>query len=294
MGISTVHDILAGARDIVYPAGMFDYHMHGEFCGHAEGPLEDYVLAAIERNIFEIGFSAHLPLVTAPDPYHAMVEERLPDYVRIVRDLSRKYSGIMTIRLGIEADYFPGLEDKTGRLLQSAPFDYVLGSVHFLGDWHFTSMSGRGKYAEMDPEAVIPAYFGLVGRLINSGLFDILAHPDAIIKEDFRPVAEMTPFYSSIAEMLARAGMSIEVNTAGLRRGAGKIYPDFEFLRKCVEADVPVTLGSDAHRPSDVGRDFDLAFELLAEAGVNSLAVWKNRRMTMRPIDRKGWPEKQA
>ena len=187
-----------------------DYHLHGDFCGHAEGTLEEYVLSAIAKGVTEIGFSAHLPLVTSPDPYHAMLEERLPDYVRLAGDLAGKYKDEITIRLGIEADYFPGYESDTERLLKSAPFDYVLGAVHFLGDWHFTSMAGRERYKEMDPETAFPAYFGQVENLIESGLFDILAHPDAIKKENFRPLSDMTGHYSIIAGKLKERGMAIE------------------------------------------------------------------------------------
>ncbi len=263
---------------------MIDYHMHGNFCGHAEGELEEYVLEALGKGFLEIGFSAHLPKVVDPDPYHAMLENRLPDYVALIRHLQMKYRGSIIIKLGIEADYFPGLEDRTRDLLAKYPFDYVLGSLHFLGDWHFSSKAGRHRYESEDPEEVFPKYFELLGDMIRSGLFDVLAHADALRKEAFVPGPGSSEEYVKLARLLSKHGMAIEVNTAGLRRGAGSIYPDRLFLEACGAEKIPVTLGSDAHTPADVGRDFRHAFRLLEEAGIVDLAIFEGRKMERRPL----------
>jgi histidinol-phosphatase (PHP family) len=263
---------------------MIDYHMHGNFCGHAEGELEEYVLEALGKGFQEIGFSAHLPKVVDPDPYHAMLENRLPDYVALIEHLQMKYRGNISIKLGIEADYFPGLEEKTRELLAKYPFDYVLGSLHFLGDWHFSSKVGRHRYDSEDPEEAFPRYFELLADMIRSGLFDVLAHADALRKETFEPGPGSGDDYVRLAGLLAKHGMAIEVNTAGLRRGAGSIYPDRLFLEACGTAGVPVTLGSDAHTPADVGRDFRHAFRLMEQSGITDMALFEGRKMERRPI----------
>jgi histidinol-phosphatase (PHP family) len=263
---------------------MIDYHMHGNFCGHAEGELEEYVLEALGKGFLEIGFSAHLPKVVDPDPYHAMLENRLPDYIALIEHLQMKYHGSINIKTGIEADYFPGLEDKTRELLAQYPFDYVLGSLHFLGDWHFSSKAGRHRYESEDPEESFPKYFELLRMMVRSGLFDVLAHADALRKETFEPGPDSAEEYERLADLLARHGMAIEVNTAGLRRGAGSIYPDRLLLEACGAKGVPVTLGSDAHTPADVGRDFRYAFRLLEETGITDLAIFDGRSMERRPL----------
>jgi histidinol-phosphatase (PHP family) len=263
---------------------MIDYHLHGNFCGHASGELEEYVATALEKGFREIGFSAHLPKVIDPDPYHAMLEEDLPRYVDLVRSLQEKYRGRIVIRLGIEADYFEDHEEKTKRLLAAYPFDYVLGSVHFLDDWHFTSRVGLPRYETEDPASVFPRYFELLGRMIGTGLFDIAAHADAIMREHFRPSGPLDHEYRTIARLLGNQGMAIEVSTAGLRRGAGSIYPNVNLLRACIEAGVPLTLGSDAHTPQDVGKDYDTAFETLHRLGVREIATYEGRRMHLRPL----------
>ncbi|HER44320.1 MAG TPA: histidinol-phosphatase HisJ family protein [Candidatus Eisenbacteria bacterium] len=263
---------------------MIDYHLHGNFCGHARGALEEYVSSARAKGFREIGFSAHLPKVIDPDPYHAMLEDDLPRYVDLVHSLQRRHEDDIVIRLGIEADYFPGYEEETERLLAAYPFDYVLGSVHFLDDWHFTSRLGLPRYETEDPAEVFPRYYELLGRMIRTGLFDIAAHADAITREYFRPRGPLAGEYRKITGLLGSAGMAIEVNTAGLRRGAGSIYPNEEFLRICVEGGVPLTLGSDAHSPEDVGRDYDRAFETLQRLDVQEIATYEARRMRLRPL----------
>jgi histidinol-phosphatase (PHP family) len=263
---------------------MIDYHLHGNFCGHAKGELEEYVVTAVGKGFKEIGFSAHLPKVIDPDPYHAMLEEDLSRYVDLVHSLQERYSGRIVMRLGIEADYFEGHEEKTERLLKAYPFDYVLGSVHFLDDWHFTSRLGLPRYETEDPSRIFPRYFELLGRMIKTGLFDIAAHADAIRREYFQPSGPLDMEYRNIARLLSENGMAIEVSTAGLRRQAGSIYPDEELLRACIEAGVPLTLGSDAHSPEDVGKDYDRAFEVLRGLDVREIATYENRRMRLRPL----------
>jgi histidinol-phosphatase (PHP family) len=263
---------------------MIDYHLHGNFSGHGTGDLAEYVEAAVAKGLTEIGFSDHLPKVVDPDPYHAMLEERLPRYVERVLELREANRGRIAIKLGIEADYFEGHEAETKRLLDSQPFDYVLGAVHYLGDWHFTSKAGIARYASEDPVEAFPKYFEQLKRMIESGLFDIVAHPDALRRGTFQPARSMEKEHREVARLLARGGMAIEINTGGLRRGAGSVYPERGFFAACVAEGVPVTVGSDAHSPGDVGRDFKSAFELLGEFGVREVATYEKRRLSGAPL----------
>ena len=263
---------------------MIDYHLHGNFCGHATGDLAEYVDAAVAKGFTEIGFSDHLPKVVDPDPYHAMLEKDLPRYVERVLSLQKIYRGRITIKLGIEADYFAGYEDETRRLIDGYPFDYVLGALHFLGDWHFTSKQGLPRYECEDPAEAFPKYFELLERMIGTGLFDVVAHPDALRRGAFHPVRSMEREHRVIALLLKAQGMAIEVNTAGIRRGLGSVYPDPGFLGACVAEGVPITLGSDAHAPADVGRDYASAFRLLGDLGVTEVALFERRRLVSKPL----------
>ena len=123
------------------------------------------------QGFVEIGFSAHLPKVKEPDPNHAMLEHELPRYIKLVESLRERYRDRIVIKLGIEADYFKDHEDETQKLLDAYNFDYVLGSIHFLGEWHFTSRAGLPQYKTEDPDKVFPRYFELLGEMIASRLF---------------------------------------------------------------------------------------------------------------------------
>jgi histidinol-phosphatase (PHP family) len=264
---------------------MIDYHLHGNFSGHGQGDLAEYVEAALAKGFAEIGFSDHLPLAVNPDPYHAMPVEKLPLYVERVLSLREEYRGRIAIKLGIEADYLEGYEAETKRLLASQPFDYVIGALHFLGDWHFTSKAGIARFANEDPVTAFPKYFEKLERMIETGLFDIVAHPDALRRGAFQPARSMEKEHRAVARLLAARGMAIEINTGGIRRNAGSVYPERGFFAACVAAGVPATVGSDAHSPADVGRDFDVALGLLRDFGVAEVAMYERRRLTMAPLD---------
>ncbi len=276
---------VAESRSVCYLLRiMIDYHLHGNFSGHGTGNLAEYVEAAVAKGFTEIGFSDHLPKVVDPDPYHAMLEKDLPRYVERVLALREANRGRIAIKLGIEADYFEGHEAETKRLLDSQPFDYVLGALHFLGDWHFTSKAGIERFSSEDPVESFPKYFEQLKRMIETGLFDVLAHPDALRRGAFQPARSMKNEHREIARLLAARGMAIEINTGGIRRGAGSVYPERGFLAACVAEGVPVTVGSDAHAPGDVGRDFGAVLELLEEFGVREVATYEKRRLDLAPL----------
>src|SRR4051812_9857073 len=133
--------------------GLSDYHMHTTLCGHAEGSIDEYVARAAELGLDEIGFSEHIYLYHLPperrDPEIAPREEEMAVYVRMVEDARARHPGI-PIRLGLEADYIPGREETLSRILQSFPFDYVYGSVHFIGDWGFDDSRYLSEYEKWD------------------------------------------------------------------------------------------------------------------------------------------------
>ncbi len=264
-----------------------DYHIHTARCGHAAGRMEEYVERALKLGLPEIGFADHVPMYWLDqrdrDPTLAMPPEQLPEYVAEVERLRAAYPGI-TIRLGLEADYIPGYEEKLQPLLEGYPFDYVIGSVHYIDGWGFDNPAYRDGYWEKDINRLYREYFKLVRLAARSGLFDVVAHPDLIKKFGYRPRDDLREVYEETARAFAVAGVCVEVNTAGLRAPVGEIYPAPGFLRACCRHGVPATTGSDAHAPSQVGADFDSARRLLVEAGYEEIAFFKGRKKFFRKI----------
>ncbi|HWM53845.1 MAG TPA: histidinol-phosphatase [Solirubrobacterales bacterium] len=247
--------------------------------------VERYLAAATEAGIEEIGVSEHVYRFTQALNLwrHPFWEEQAHDdldaYCEFVRSTP--------LRLGIECDFVPGAEDRTASLLEAREFDYVVGSVHFVGEravdhegWDV--WGGRG-----DPEQVWRCYFDALAECARSGLFDILAHPDLVkVWGGARPLPERDPrfFYEPAVEAIAESGIAVEVSTAGLRKPVGEIYPARAFAEMCVEAGAAFALSSDAHLPEQVGFGYDRATEFLADLGVGELCVFEGRSRRLAPI----------
>jgi histidinol-phosphatase (PHP family) len=282
---------------------LTDYHLHLRPDGHdadvaeyhTQANVERYRAAADERGIAELGVSEHVyRFAQALDVWRhpfweTFAHDDLDAYCAFVREQT-------DLRLGIEADFVPGAEDRMANLLDARDFDYVVGSVHFM----------RGGAVDMDDysvwdggasvEEIWMRYFQTIGEAARSGLFDIAAHPDLVkywsppasTRAERRPEGDLRRYYEPAVEGIAEAGIAVEVSTAGLRKPAGEIYPARAFLEMCVDAGVPVALSSDAHRPEDVGADYDRALELLASVGVSELSVFERRRRRLEPIGATG------
>jgi histidinol-phosphatase (PHP family) len=248
-----------------------DYHTHTELCGHAVGTPEDYLRAAERQGLTGIGIADHFPLLPEADRSVAMSFSDLPEYVKEVEELKRRYPGY--VFLGIEADYRPHTIDRVRALLEEYPFDYVIGSVHFLGPWGFDDERQVGAYSGRDIDRVWVEYLQLVGDAAESGAFTILGHLDLAKKFGYRPSLAVDVEIDRLVERIVGAEVLVEINTAGLRKPVKEIYPSLSILSRLNRAGVNITFGSDAHRPSEVGLDFERAVQLASEAGYTEYAA---------------------
>jgi len=242
-----------------------DYHTHTARCGHATGRPIEYVEVAQAKELSGIGIADHIPLLPQPDAGLSMGVCDLADYVAEVQELKARFPGY--VLLGVEADYRPHTISDVGSLLESYPFDYVIGSIHHLGTWGFDDPREMDRYAEHDIDDVWGEYFDLVGDAAESGLFTILGHLDLVKKFGYRPTRALKMELDRLVDRVARANVLVEINTAGLHRPVGEAYPTLDILRRLCEAGVGITFGSDAHRPDEVGRDFAHAVYLAQAAG---------------------------
>lgn len=249
--------------------------------------MHEYVEAAIAAGIQEIGFSDHIPMYWLPeeqrDPGIAMPMAELPEYVEDVLRLRERYSEI-PIRLGIEADFIPGREEELKKLLEPYPWDYVIGSVHFIGDWGFDDPSTVNRYADWDISELYAKFFTLERLAAESGLFDILAHLDLIKKFGHRPSNDLQRLYEDMAGVVAEAGVAIELSTAGLRKPVQEVYPHPSLLKACCERRVPLVISSDAHSPQEVAWGFADARELAIQTGYRSVVRFEGRKRFTEPL----------
>jgi len=273
---------------------LTDYHLHlrsddvdatAAEC-FSEANVESYRRVASERGIAELGVSEHIyrfeqALDVWRHPFWLQyAHDDLDSYCAFVRDQT-------DLRLGIEADFVPGGEDRMANLLEARDFDYVVGAVHFVRegavDMDDYSVWDTGKSAE----EIWRRYFQTLGEAARSGLFDVLAHPDLVKMwggERPRPEGDLRRYYELAMDGIAESQIAVEVSTAGLRKRAQELYPAPGFLEMSLEAGAPVALSSDAHRPQDVGAGYEQALELLEGLGVGELCVFDRRARRLEAI----------
>ena len=256
-----------------------DYHMHTPLCGHAIGKPEEYAAQAIAVGLKEIGFSDHAPLVTGPDPKITMRYDQLPDYYEMIEDVQAKFLNRLEIKMGLEADFIPGFEADTEELINDYSYDYVIGSVHFIKDWAFDNPDDLRQWKYQDIDDVYRQYYDLLRQSAKSKLFDIMGHVDLVKKFGHRAKADMTGEIKETAKAFKAAGVAVEINTAGLRKPVGEMYPAPDALKIYCKAGVPLTFGSDAHDPRDVGKDFDKAVALAKSVGYRECLIFKKRQI---------------
>lgn len=258
---------------------IVDYHMHTSLCGHATGQPAEYVQQALKAGLEEIGFSDHAPFLPRKAPGITMDREQLPEYYRMIEDVRREYEGRLRVKVGIEADFIPGYEEKTKAILDEYSYDYVIGSVHYIQNWGFDNPEENQKWKEQDVNAVYRDYYALLRRSAQSGLFDIMGHVDLVKKFGHRPAEDLRDEIEETSRVFKETGMAIEINTAGLRKPVKEIYPALDILKIYAAAGVALTFGSDAHAPHDVGCDFDKALELARAAGYTEYVLFKKRKI---------------
>ena len=273
---------------------LTDYHVHLRPDGHDSTPaeyftqanFERYRAAARERGIAELGVSEHVYRFTqvldvwAHPFWQAHAKDDIDEYCAFVRQDT-------DLRLGIEADFVPGGEDRMANLLHARDFDYVVGSVHFLRDGAVDMDDYSVWSSGRSVEEIWKRYFEAIGQAARSGLFDILAHPDLVKywgKGRPAPDGDLRYYYEPAIEAIAETGIAVELSTAGLRKPVGEMYPAPAFLEMCVDAGAPIALSSDAHRPEDIGAGYEQALELLEQVGVSELSVFEGRERRSEPI----------
>lgn len=244
-----------------------DYHSHTPLCQHAEGTPEQYVQAALIAGITEYGISDHAPV--SPDPFDdwRMLSEQIPDYIEWIERAKTAASDHIPVRAGLECDWLSGCEPWIGQLKSKYNWDYFIGSVHYLSDWDFDNPRWLEKWAKTDVEDAWDRYWQAYTDMAESGLFDILAHPDLIKKFGYKPSGDLSRFYEPVIDAIATSGCAIEINTAGWHKPCNEAYPTLDFLDLACSAGIPIVISSDAHHPDELGRDFDKAADLAKQAG---------------------------
>jgi len=261
-----------------------DYHMHTPRCNHAVGEVREYAEMAIQRGLKEIGMSDHSPMPDGFDAAWRMDASELPDYLREVESVRDEFASKLSVRVGLEADFHPGTEDAVQTMIDGYAWDYVMGSVHYIGDWAFDNPDEAHRWQEMSVEDAYCDYFDLVARSASTGMFDMIGHPDLIKKFGQRaPEGSMRvdKAESLMLEAVKASDTVLEISSAGLRKPVGEIYPHTKIVEKAAAMGIDFCFGSDAHAPVEVGHGMDACLDVLQSYGVHEVVAFEKRQRRM-------------
>lgn len=264
-------------------AGVRDYHCHPDYSIDAEGTVDAFCEAALERNLAEICFTTHYdanPRISGGVEYicvkgdkRPVTPESLRAYVDDVHRVAAEYYPRgLSVKLGVEIGWFPGCEELVEKLRDEFDFDHVLCGIHELDDICFCCQrSYQSCFGRYSAEQAVEKYFEQVWSAARSGLFDAMAHLNYYLRSglDFYGDGIKTahrPYLEETFRLLVAGETALEVNTSGIRHGLGDYYPLVEVVNAARKFGVDVSyLGSDAHRPEQIGFDFEAALSLVPD-----------------------------
>lgn len=287
---------------------LMDYHSHHYRCAHAKGSIEDYIKVAVEKGLSEIGITDHFPFsasTTNPKIKElpkttvlSMTEEEFPEYIQEIKDLRDKYRGKIRVRVSTEVGFVTSGKHLDLQKVLLGPFmddfDYLLGAIHGLKiEGHptvfFNPANGPEALSTHGEDTIQIEYFKRLTEMVETGFFDIIAHLDNL-KMLWLP---NEPTYSEsvwreILELLDRIkskGMAVEINTSGPVKGASSQFPIDSIVKELIRREVPLTMSSDAHRPENIGYQFQAFIEKAKPWGLTHLCSYEKREQRLVPID---------
>ena len=257
----------------------WDQHVHTARCQHACGTPREYIDTAIARGLRRLCFTDHAPVQDLFATHNRMAASEVCEYHAELRALKTEYADRIEIGIGIEVDWLPHLQAETRAVIQAYPWDFVLGSVHYLCDLdppQYIIRCGPGV-----EESILSRYWAHWREAVSSGFFDSMAHADVYRSTSRPPLPEEEEQAAMSMRLAAEHGVCIEINTSLWRKGADECYPPPWMLRLALDAGCCLSLGSDAHCPEQVGADFEALpalFGLLGEAASKRLRWFRGRQ----------------
>ncbi len=253
---------------------LYESHCHTPLCKHAFGEPDEYAEVALARGFKGITFTCHCPLPGGFSAHVRMAPEQFDDYVAMIAATRAAFAGRLDVRLGLESDFYPGVEPWLEQLHARVPLSHVLGSIHYqVSDY-------RKLYYTGDVRRYQELYFEHLAQSAESGLFDTLAHPDLIKNEspaDWN-FARLRPHIERALDRFAATGVAMELNTSGVQKSLPEMNPSFSQLLLMRERGIPVVIGADAHVPERVGDRYAAALDLLHEAGYTEVSFFLDRQ----------------
>ncbi len=269
-----------------------DYHVHTAYCGHANGTAVEMVHRALQLGLTEMGFTGHFPYPDGfadPVPNCVIPQDKFPQYISEIQKLREDFKEKIAIRLAAEIDYIPEYVEQTRKIVQTYPLDYVTGSVHIMENKQIDySAKLLGHYIEQlgGVHRLWEKYWQHIEGLISSEICDIVAHFDLLKKFGVsKPVKEDSERIDYLLNLMKDRNCVLEINTGGIDRSYNQEpYPSLNIIQMASAKKLDITLGSDAHRPEEIGRHFKTTREMLRSLGWRHIVVFQNREKRYQPL----------
>lgn len=267
--------------DACYHEAMItSYHCHTTF-SDGDSSMQEQLQAAITAGLDELGISDHYILMPGREIDWSMPVDRLPDYVQSLQDTRKAAGDQLAFRFGLEADYIPESVGHLAEVLKQYPFDYIIGSVHFIGSFPVDASAAHwDAMSQSDRNTTIKKYWGLVAEMARSRSFDICGHMDLYRRFGHYATVDLSKDIGAALDEIAKSKMAVELNTSGIYH-TGEAYPKQDILQQCRDRDIPTLLTADAHSPANLTRFYDKGIAQLKAAGYTQQAVFENRRMKL-------------
>ena len=285
---------------------LMDYHNHHHRCGHALGSIEDYIKDAIEKNLSEIGIADHFPFgaIADEEKYADLIKTismkvaDFPDYIQEIKDLREKYKGEIRVKISTEVGFVTsGIHlDQQKKILEPFmdDFDYLLCGVHEL---KFDGLPIVPLSLRIDPntlkihgeDKIHHEYIKKMKSMVETGYFDICTHLDnhKLLWLPEEPTYSETAWQEmmELLDLIKAKGMAVEINTSGTWKGAHSQYPSDNIVKEMIQREIPLTLSSDAHRPENIGYEFEEFIKKAKPWGLTHLCAFEKREQRLIPIN---------
>lgn len=261
-----------------------DYQVHSFRSHDGRATIAEQCARAVEIGLDEIGFSEHKDF----DPADPVVDYFDYDaYMEEIQAARREFGDRLHIRAGVEIDYQLWFEDKIANYLDAHPFDFVLGSVHYVD--RVTIMTPEYNQTRT-AQTAYRDYFKAVRDSVASGLFDVLGHLEYANRRGLAAWGAYNPhaYRDALEDLFAlmiEKGMPLEINTAGLHQNLGVTYPTSETVALYASCGGKrLSLGSDAHHPDQLGHAYTDAARLALANNLTHVCTWDNRKLLQVPL----------
>ncbi|MEM9445705.1 MAG: histidinol-phosphatase [Verrucomicrobiota bacterium] len=252
---------------------LYETHSHTFLCKHAQGTVGDYAQKAYARGLKGLTITCHCPLPDGMSQHVRMDRSQYALYQDLVAEARDKWRGKVDVQVGLESDYFPGLEKYLEELHAEYPLNYILGSVHPQINYY------RERFSSGTWQETVKNYFDQLAETAETGMYDCLAHPDLIKNENPENwnVASALDFVRPALDRIAKTGLAMELNTSGVKKSIPQMNPAPEILHEIRIRGIPMVIGADAHVPERVGDLFEVALDTLEKAGFKEVSFFKSR-----------------